>query len=76
LNYLQSKIQATPYDVLNQFLISQLYLKWLPSLRIINQPGKQTANNPVTFPMPAFYFFIGNIKTAGGEAAYKMKDNA
>ena len=40
-----------------------------------DQPGKKAAYYPKTFPGPAFYFFVGNIKTARREAANKVEND-
>jgi hypothetical protein len=37
------------------------------------KPGKNAANNPVTFPRPAFDFFVRDVKTARGEPSDKME---
>jgi hypothetical protein len=38
----------------------------------ISQENKPP-DDPITFPVPAFYFFIRNVETSGRKTANKMK---
>jgi hypothetical protein len=40
-----------------------------------DQPGEKAADNPETFPVPAFYFFKGDVKASGREPSDEMEND-
>jgi len=40
-----------------------------------DQPGEKAADEPVGFPRPAFDAFVGDIETAGGQAAEPVEED-